>query len=101
MDKAWQAGIPHIVFTGGEPTLRDDLPQLISHAETNGQVTGLLTDGYRMQNSEYLDSLLQTGLDHLVILLNLIEDRIWTVIQSTLQADLSTTVHLTITSQNY
>jgi hypothetical protein len=23
MDKAWQTGIPHIVFTGGEPTLRE------------------------------------------------------------------------------
>jgi len=101
MDKAWQAGIPHIIFTGGEPTLRDDLPQLISHAETNGQVTGLLTDGYRLQNSTYLDSLLWTGLDHLVILLNPIEDRIWTVTQSALQADISTTVHLTITPQNH
>ena len=101
IDKAWQAGIPHIVFTGGEPTLRDDLPQLISHAETNEQVTGLLTDGYRLQNSGYLDSLLQTGLDHLVILLNPIEDRIWKVIQSALQADISTTVHLTITPKNH
>ena len=26
LDKAWTAGIPHVVFTGGEPTLRDDLP---------------------------------------------------------------------------
>ena len=23
LDKAWAAGIPHITFTGGEPTLRD------------------------------------------------------------------------------
>ena len=42
MDKAWAAGIPHITFTGGEPTLRDDLPALIAHAEKIGQVTGLL-----------------------------------------------------------
>lgn len=33
IDKAWQAGIPHIIFTGGEATLREDLPQLIAHAE--------------------------------------------------------------------
>jgi organic radical activating enzyme len=26
-------GIPHVVFTGGEPTLVDFLPQLIRHAE--------------------------------------------------------------------
>ena len=23
LDKAWQAGIPHVTFTGGEPTLRE------------------------------------------------------------------------------
>ena len=33
MDKAWAVGIPHLTFTGGEPTLRDDLPALIAHAE--------------------------------------------------------------------
>ncbi len=26
----WELGVPHIVFTGGEPTLRDDLPELIA-----------------------------------------------------------------------
>ena len=25
LDKAWRAGIPHVTFTGGEATLRDDL----------------------------------------------------------------------------
>ena len=100
MDKAWQAGIPHIVFTGGEPTLREDLQQLISHAETNGQVTGLLTDGIRLANPGYLDSLLQTGLDHLMILFNPAEDKISAVIQSALQSDIFTTVHMTITSLN-
>jgi len=32
LDKLWALGIPHIVFTGGEPTLRDDLAELIHHA---------------------------------------------------------------------
>ena len=48
LDKAWANGIPHIIFTGGEPTLREDLIELILHAENLGQVTGLLTDGIRM-----------------------------------------------------
>lgn len=30
LDKAWQAGIPHVTFTGGEATLREDLPDLIA-----------------------------------------------------------------------
>ncbi|RPI79881.1 MAG: hypothetical protein EHM41_23505, partial [Chloroflexi bacterium] len=32
IDKAWAAGIPHLIFTGGEPTLRDDLIELIRFA---------------------------------------------------------------------
>src|SRR4030042_4219587 len=27
LDKVWEIGIPHVVFTGGEPTLRKDLPE--------------------------------------------------------------------------
>jgi MoaA/NifB/PqqE/SkfB family radical SAM enzyme len=33
LDRLWAIGIPHIVFTGGEPTLRADLPELIAHAD--------------------------------------------------------------------
>jgi radical SAM protein with 4Fe4S-binding SPASM domain len=39
LDQLWALGIPHIVFTGGEATLRNDLPELIKHAEANGQIT--------------------------------------------------------------
>ncbi len=42
---AYDNGIPHILFTGGEPTLREDLPQLLQEAEDLGLVTGVLTDG--------------------------------------------------------
>ena len=55
IDQAWQVGIPHIVFTGGEPTLRDDLAELIKYAEDKGQVTGLLTDGLRLADTSYLN----------------------------------------------
>ena len=40
LDIAWREGVPHVTFTGGEPTLREDLPDLIAHAEKNGQVCG-------------------------------------------------------------
>jgi len=43
LDKLWKAGVPQVVFTGGEPTLRDDLVLLVSHAEEF--VTGLVTNG--------------------------------------------------------
>jgi radical SAM protein with 4Fe4S-binding SPASM domain len=67
LDQLWALGIPHIVFTGGEPTLRPDLPELIAHAEKNGQITGLNTNGRRLMNRSFLQSLIDAGLDHVQI----------------------------------
>ena len=100
MDKAWAAGIPHITFTGGEPTLRDDLPALIAHAEKVGQVTGLLTDGLKLADKDYLNILLQTGLDHLLFILQPENPASWQALETILAEDLYTTVHLTVTPGN-
>jgi radical SAM protein with 4Fe4S-binding SPASM domain len=67
IDKCWDLGIPHICFTGGEATLRDDLRELVEYAEDVGLVTGLLTNGRRLSDRAYLDSLLEAGLDHIQI----------------------------------
>jgi radical SAM protein with 4Fe4S-binding SPASM domain len=69
LDKAWSLGIPHIIFTGGEPTLRDDLPELVAHAEKNGQITGLNTNARRLSNERYVGELVEAGLDHVQITL--------------------------------
>jgi radical SAM protein with 4Fe4S-binding SPASM domain len=67
LDKAWELGIPHIIFTGGEPTLRDDLPELVAHAEKNGQITGLNTNARRLADPRYVEKLVTAGLDHVQI----------------------------------
>ena len=67
IDRAWELGIPHIIFTGGEPTLRADLPELIRHAEHNGQITGLNTNARRLSDGHYVEELVQAGLDHVQI----------------------------------
>ena len=67
LDKAWDLGIPHIIFTGGEPTLREDLPELVAHAEQNGQITGLNTNARRLSDPQYVDRLVAAGLDHVQI----------------------------------
>jgi len=67
LDKAWDLGIPHIIFTGGEPTLRDDLPELVAHAEKNGQITGLNTNARRLSDPGYVEKLVAAGLDHVQI----------------------------------
>lgn len=100
LDKAWQAGIPHIIFTGGEATLREDLPQLIAHAEKNGQVCGLLTDGLKLAEKEYFETLLQTGLDHILLVLQADEPRSWKAIEIIVPQDIFLTVHLTLNKEN-
>ena len=100
MDKAWAAGIPHITFTGGEPTLRDDLPDLIAHGEKIGQVTGLLTDGLKLADKIFLENLLQTGLDHLLFILDPDNNLSWKALETVMPEDLFTTVHLTVTPKN-
>lgn len=67
LDRLWEIGIPHVVFTGGEPTLRQDLPELIAYAEGLGQITGLNTNGRRLHDPRYLDQLVAAGLDHVQI----------------------------------
>jgi organic radical activating enzyme len=100
LQKAWDAGIPQVIFTGGEPTLRLDLSDLIAYTQQIGQVSGVLTDGLRFNDPSYLDSLLQAGLDHLMICLDPDKAASWQAIQTVLTADIYTTVHLTITAEN-
>jgi radical SAM protein with 4Fe4S-binding SPASM domain len=69
ISKLWDIGIPHIVFTGGEPTLRQDLPELIAFAQQKGQVTGLNTNGRRLSDPLYVKQLVDAGLDHVQITL--------------------------------
>ena len=69
LDKAWEMGVPHIIFTGGEPTLREDLPELVAHAEQNGQITGLNTNARRLSDAHYVEKLVAAGLDHVQITL--------------------------------
>jgi hypothetical protein len=96
LSKAWDAGIPHVVFTGGEPTLRPDLPDLIACAQTLGQVSGLLTDGLALADPAYLTTLLNTGLDHILFLLQPERKESWQALEATLAANIFTTVHLTL-----
>ena len=67
LDRLWALGMPHIVFTGGEATLRNDLPELIAHAESNGQITGLNTNARRLADEKYVRKLVDAGLDHVQI----------------------------------
>lgn len=67
IDNIWDRGIPHIVFTGGEPTLFRGLPELVAYAEEKGLITGLNTNGRKLAELSYLANLVDAGLDHVQI----------------------------------
>lgn len=112
--RLWDAGVPHVCFTGGEPTLRDDLVDLVRYAEGLGMVSGLLSDGRRLADFAYLDGLLRAGLDHLQITLIShrpeVHDRLsgrpgsWekTIagLKNALAGDIYTVVHVLITAES-
>ena len=69
LDRLWDVGVPHIVFTGGEPTLREELPELIAHAEKLGQISGINTNGRELKHKERIQQYKDAGLDHIQITL--------------------------------
>ena len=64
IQKCRKAGIPQLTFTGGEPTMREDLPELIEEAKWF--VTRLNTNGIRL-SEEYCAKLKQASLDSMQI----------------------------------
>lgn len=67
IDQVWDLRIPHIVFTGGEPTLYSGLDELVAYAENKGLITGLNTNGRKLADNSFLQSLIDAGLDHVQI----------------------------------
>ncbi len=67
IDRLWTAGVPHIVFTGGEPTMYPQLEELIVKSEACGQITGMITNGRTLGAPGYLPNLVRLGLDHVQI----------------------------------
>lgn len=100
LDTVWRAGVPHVIFTGGEPTLRNDLPDLIAKTEQIGIVCGLLTDGRRLTDRKYLETLLTSGLDHIMLLADEASRDFWQALKLLMPADIAVTVHATLTKAN-
>ncbi len=54
-----------VIFTGGEPTLMDHLPEAIAHAKSRGVQARLITNGQKTADYEYFKTLVEAGLDHI------------------------------------
>ncbi len=59
---ASQLGYRQVVFTGGEATLRPDLPKLMALAEKLHMSSGLISNGRRLSDRTYVELLQRHGL---------------------------------------
>jgi radical SAM protein with 4Fe4S-binding SPASM domain len=69
IDRLSKIGVFTVTFTGGEPTLRDDLLELLRYAQNKGMVTGLITNGRKLKDAAYVKTLEATGLDFVQVTL--------------------------------
>ncbi len=66
LSEASDIGILQTHFSGGEPTTRKDLEDLVKHASSIGLYTNLITSGVLI-NEDRLKNLYDFGLDHVQI----------------------------------
>jgi pyrroloquinoline quinone biosynthesis protein E len=66
IEEASALGVLQTHFSGGEPTLRRDLPELVRHAVELGQYTNLITAAVLLDEAK-VEALAEAGLDHVQI----------------------------------
>jgi pyrroloquinoline quinone biosynthesis protein E len=64
LDEAAALGVLHVHFSGGEPTARKDLPELVRRASANGLYTNLITAGVLLDEAA-IEKLKAAGIDHI------------------------------------
>ena len=64
LEEAAELGVLQVAFSGGEPTLRRDLEDLLARAASLGLYSNLITAGVLLDKSR-LYALIEAGLDHL------------------------------------
>jgi PqqA peptide cyclase len=63
LSEAGALGILQVHFSGGEPTVRRDLPDLVRHASKVGLYSNLITSGVLTHPAQF-DALVEAGLEH-------------------------------------
>ena len=97
IQKTYDAGIPQVIFMGGEPVLRLDLIELLEFTETLGMVSGLLTSTNKLYEDEsLLDRVLESGLDHLILEVDPEDSQISSQLQKIFDKDLFTCIRFPV-----
>ncbi|MBQ4513449.1 MAG: radical SAM protein [Anaerolineaceae bacterium] len=76
LDVLDKIAIPHVVFTGGEPTIVPYLADLVSYADQLGIVSGLNTNGRLLRNESLTEKLKAASLDHVQVTLESVDPEI-------------------------
>jgi pyrroloquinoline quinone biosynthesis protein E len=63
LDEAAELGVLQVHFSGGEPAVRRDLPDLVAHARRAGLYSNLITSGVTLDEPR-IARLAEAGLDH-------------------------------------
>jgi len=70
LDELLAAGATHVAFSGGEPTLHPDLPDLIRRARDADATVSVQTNAIRLASPKYRTRLREAGLDRLFVSLH-------------------------------
>jgi radical SAM protein with 4Fe4S-binding SPASM domain len=113
LNKLADVGVPHIILTGGEPTLHPDLPAVIRHANDLGQIVGMNTNGRALAHRPLVKTLADAGLNHVQITLESCRADVHNAmvnadafeqtvqgIEKTVASDLHTITNTTLTRRN-
>ncbi len=113
LGKLAEIGVPHVIFTGGEPTLVPWLFEIVAEAEKRGLISGLNTNGRRLADKTIAERLKHAGLDHVQITLESARPEVHDAmtaaasfaetvrgIRNALSAGLHTITNTTLTRQN-
>ncbi|MEM2637085.1 MAG: PqqD family peptide modification chaperone [Candidatus Korarchaeota archaeon] len=69
LDTLSKVGVPHVTFTGGEPTLRQDLAELIEYSNDLGIICGLITNGRLLKDASLVERIVRAGVDYVQVTL--------------------------------
>ena len=75
MDEAVEMGMHQVHFSGGEPTLRKDIEELVGHATKAGLYSNLITAGGTLLDESRVQSMAKLGLEHVQLSFDDIDEK--------------------------
>lgn len=70
-----------VYLSGGEPTVRDDLPDLLRVVKESGNYAGIVTNGLKLSDEGYLKELIDSGLEILYFSFDGFDEEIYRILR--------------------